>query len=136
MIYFISGHRDLSYEEFEKYYVPKIEEVIKSDPFAEFLVGDCDGVDKYAMDYLYSQTSKEFAIYHMFDTPRNLPSNYTFSGSIKEIMIGRVAVIGHFKTDEERDSAMTRNSDFDIAFVKDGRWNSGTAQNIKRRHNI
>lgn len=136
MIYFISGHRDLSYEEFEKYYVPKIEEVIKSDPFAEFLVGDCDGVDKYAMDYLYNQTSKEFAIYHMFDTPRNLPSNYTFSGSIKEIMIGRVAVIGHFKTDEERDSAMTRNSDFDIAFVKDNRWNSGTAQNIKRRHNI
>jgi NAD-dependent deacetylase len=25
---------------------------------------------------------------------------------------------------------------YDIAFVKDDRWDSGTAQNIKRRHNI
>lgn len=41
-----------------------------------------------------------------------------------------------FKSDEERDSAMTRDSDFDIAFIKDGRWNSGTAQNIKRRWNL
>ena len=31
---------------------------------------------------------------------------------------------------------MTNDSDFDIAFVKDNRWNSGTAQNIKRRHRI
>lgn len=31
---------------------------------------------------------------------------------------------------------MTRDSDFDIVFVKDDRWDSGTAQNIKRRHNI
>lgn len=47
-----------------------------------------------------------------------------------------VSTISGFKSDEERDSAMTRDSDFDIAFVKDDRWDSGTAQNIKRRHNI
>ena len=47
-----------------------------------------------------------------------------------------VSVISGFKSDEERDLAMTRDSDFDIAFVKDCRWNSGTAQNIKRRYNI
>lgn len=31
---------------------------------------------------------------------------------------------------------MTNVSNYDIAFVKDNRWDSGTAQNIKRRHNI
>ena len=31
---------------------------------------------------------------------------------------------------------MTRVSDVDIAYVREGRWNSGTAQNIKRRHTI
>ena len=39
-----------------------------------------------------------------------------------------------FKNDEERDSAMTNVSDFDIAFVKNGKWkDSGTAINIRRR---
>lgn len=54
MIYFISGHRDLSYEEFEKYYVPKIEEVIKSDPFAEFLVGDCDMLPEQLNNFVHT----------------------------------------------------------------------------------
>ena len=31
---------------------------------------------------------------------------------------------------------MTRDSDFDIAFVKDDRWDSGTAQNIKKEDTI
>lgn len=55
---------------------------------------------------------------------------------IEEILDCSVSTISGFKSDEERDSAMTRDSDFDIAFVKDDRWDSGTAQNIKRRHNI
>ena len=39
--------------------------------------------------------------------------------------------MGHYKTDEERDAAMTRVSDVDIAYVREGRWNSGTAQKYK-----
>lgn len=38
-----------------------------------------------------------------------------------------VSVISGFKSDEERDLAMTRDSDFDIAFVKGlqmEQWNS------------
>ncbi len=48
----------------------------------------------------------------------------------------RIANRSGFRSDEERDSAMTTDSDFDIAFVKDNRWDSGTAQNIKRRNGI
>ena len=131
MTYFISGHRDLSYEDFEKYYIPKIEEVIEMDPRAEFIVGDCDGVDKFAMDYIYKNCLDPLVVYHMFDTPRNIPEGLSESPELEGVFFR-----GGFKSDEERDSAMTKASDFDIAFVKDNRWDSGTAQNIKRRHNL
>lgn len=68
MIYFISGHRDLSYEDFKKYYIPKIREVLENDPWAEFIVGDCKGADKYAMDYIYNKTGRKLTIYHMFES--------------------------------------------------------------------
>ncbi len=62
-------------------------------------------------------------LYHMFDKPRHLLSD-------------EIVCRGGYKDDIERDSAMTRNSDVDIAFIQEGRWTSGTAQNILRRHEI
>lgn len=121
MIYFISGHRDLSYEDFKKYYIPKIREVLENDPWAEFIVGDCKGADKYAMDYIYNKTGRKLTIYHMFESPRNIPEGYEPPIGIEEILDCSVSTISGFKSDEERDSAMTRDSDFDIAFVKDDR---------------
>lgn len=79
----------------------------------------------------------------MFDSPRNTPEGFIKANNIidkynwtyiKEFL--EIKFIGGFKSDIERDSAMTENSDYDIAFIKDNRWNSGTAQNIKRRHSI
>ena len=136
MKYFISGHRDLLYEDFEKYYIPKIKAVLEEDPYAEFVIGDYDGVDKYAMDYIYNKTNRHFTIYHMFKSPRNIPEGYESLIIIEDMLNCQVSVIPGFKSDEERDAAMTRGSDFDIAFVKDNRWDSGTAQNIKRRYSI
>lgn len=130
MIYFISGHRDLSYEDFEKYYTPIIDKAIREDDEAKFVIGDCCGVDKFAMDYIFNKDICHITIYHMFNKPRNIPEANT------RVILDLVDFRGGFKSDEERDSAMTRDSDFDIAFVKDCRWNSGTAQNIKRRYNI
>lgn len=133
MIYFVSGHRDLSYEDFEKYYIPKIKEVIEMDPRAEFVVGDCEGVDKFAMDYIYKNCFAPLAVYHIFDTPRNVPEGVNFYG---DSSVEGVYFNGGYESDIERDTAMTKASDFDIAFVNDNRWDSGTAQNIKRRHGI
>jgi hypothetical protein len=131
MTYFISGHRDLSLEDFKKYYIPKIREILEEDSYAEFVVGDCDGADKYAMDYIYNTTKKYITIYHMFNSPRNIPKMYE---PAHDILFRQLSFRSGFKSDEERDSAMTRDSNFDIAFVFNNRWNSGTAQNIKRRH--
>lgn len=43
MTYFISGHRDLTWEEFTKWYAPAISKVICTDKEARFVVGDCEG---------------------------------------------------------------------------------------------
>ena len=132
MIYFISGHRNLSKEEFELYYEPVIDNTAVNDPDPEFVVGDCDGVDKFAMDYIYNNLRCPLTIYHMFNSPRNTPEGM----EMEDAEVDDVYFVGGFTSDEERDSAMTRDSDFDIAFIKDNRWNSGTAQNIKRRHGL
>lgn len=131
MKYFISGHGNLTKEEFEGYYKPVIDNIVANDNEVEFIVGDYHGADKLAMDYIFEYYDVPLIIYHMFDTPRNTPKNLSENPESEGVYF-----VGGFKSDEERDAAMTRDSDFDIAFVKDNRWDSGTAQNIKRRHSI
>lgn len=123
MIYFISGHRDLSQEDFKKYYVNKILEVINEDPDPEFVVGDYEGVDYMAQEWLVNVGLQEkLTVYHMWSKPRHLAS-------------GVIHTKGGYKSDLSRDSAMTEDSDFDIAYVaKPGK--SGTRCNILRRWTI
>ena len=125
MIYFVSGHIDLTQEEFNKYYAPEIEKVLEKDPWAKFVVGDCKGVDTMAQELLryLVKDPKSVTVHHIGTTPRNLASQ-DFNR------------VGGYKTDEERDAEMTGESDQDIAFIKPGRRKSGTAKNIVRRREI
>ena len=41
--------------------------------------------------------------------------------------------VGGFENDIDRDSAMTKNSNYDVAYIRKGKEDSGTAQNILRR---
>ena len=125
--FFVSGHRDITKEEFEQLYIPKFKEIIDSfengdiDPF--FIMGDYEGVDIMSQNALVGvlrMNPARLTVYHMNSTPMNLNSEIT---NLK----------GNFKDDIERDSAMTRDSDEDIAFVRIGKECSGTAQNIIRR---
>ena len=56
MIYFISGHRDITQEEFDANYVPAIEDAIDNGQTTwedcEFIVGDCKGCDQMAAEYI------------------------------------------------------------------------------------
>ena len=54
---------------------------------------------------------------------------WNISHLIENNKVGRVI----FTADLQRDEAMTRNSDYDIAFIRKGKETSGTAQNILRR---
>lgn len=58
-------------------------------------------------------------VYHMFIAPRNHVSKFLTKGG--------------YVNDEDRDSAMTKESDYDIAWVRPGKEKSGTAINIRRR---
>lgn len=123
--YFISGHRDITAEEFQNY-SQALDKIIKEIPDASFVVGDYYGVDIMAQDYLVNILKidpTQITVYHMFDKPRNINEKITNT-------------VGGFETDEERDAAMTTNSSHDIAFVRNHKKLSGTAQNILRRHSL
>lgn len=119
--YFISGHRDIDENEFN-IYKTAITNILNTVPDAYFIVGDYYGVDIMAQDFLIQQNvnPNNITVYHMLDNPRNINPNITNT-------------IGGFKTDEERDAAMTKNSKYDIAFIRNHTKLSGTAQNILRR---
>jgi hypothetical protein len=121
MIYFISGHRDITEKEFKKYYISKMDQVLKEDKDAKFVVGDYEGVDIMAQEYLVSSGYLDrVTVYHMFTAPRNIASP-------------DLKTSGGYVDDIDRDSAMTRDSDFDIAFYRPVKGDSGTFQNIRRR---
>ncbi len=122
--YFISGHRDITANEFEFNYEPLINFALHENPNAKFIVGDYQGADIMAQNYLMDILCIEperVTVYHMLDAPRNINPKITKTK-------------GGFKGDEERDAAMTAASSRDIALVRDIKKNSGTAQNILRRH--
>ncbi len=122
MTYFISGHREITQEEFDRLYKVEILKVLLEDPLSKFVVGDYHGVDEMAQKFLAETINDptRVTVYHMFSSPRV----YIDERFNKE---------GGFLGDEERDAAMTKNSDRDIAFVRPGKRKSGTAQNIIRR---
>ena len=113
---FISGHLDTTEDEFYQHYVGKIDKAVENGD--SFVVGDARGTDTFAQEYLAGFTDK-VVVYHMFKFPRNNK--------------GHCRTVGNFGTDEERDAAMTSDSDYDIAWVRPGKEKSGTAKNINRR---
>ena len=122
--YFISGHRDITEDEFERNYKPALESIVNEVPDCRFVVGDYYGVDIMAQNYLIDVLGVKpdrITVYHMLETPRNIHPE------IKN-------TVGGFESDRERDTAMTKASVDDIAFVRDSTKISGTGENILRRH--
>lgn len=130
MIYFISGHRNITQEEFNEYYKPIIADTFLRDTNPSFVLAECEGADSMAQDYLkkllesevlYKEFAPTVTVYHMYESPRYLASS-------------KFETKGGYTSDVERDTAMTKNSNIDIAFIKDSSRDSGTRQNIIRRH--
>lgn len=122
--FFISGHRNITEEEFERNYKPALEDAVDNVSDCRFVVGDYYGVDIMAQNYLIDGLGIDpdrITVYHMLETPRNIHPE------IKN-------TVGGFESDRERDAAMTEASSGDIAFVRDNTKISGTAENLLRRH--
>ena len=116
MIYFVSGHRNLTDNEFRTHYKPLLDYAIKSN--GHFVVGDYYGLDIMAQKYLKDKVpNSHVTVYHMRESPRNFVDGFNTKGG--------------YSLDEERDAAMTRDSNIDIAWARYKQ--SGTARNIERR---
>lgn len=113
---FVSGHLDVSPEEFATHYQGILDRYLAED--ASFVVGDARGADQQAQAYLARHTRK-VTVYHMFEKPRFNEGSFDTSGG--------------FLNDDSRDAAMTAASDVDVAWVRPGREKSGTAKNLARR---
>lgn len=113
--YFVSGHLDLTALEFLIHYAPRLRTAINEG--ALFVVGDAKGCDHRVQQFLKAMGGQA-TIYHMHRTPRNNEGFPTKGG---------------FPNDVARDEAMTAASDDDIAWVRPGREDSGTAKNLARR---
>ena len=128
MIYFVSGHRDLTQKEFDELYKDIIE-TAASKRNTKFIVADYEGADIMCQQLLKTLCDRNIidysniTIYHMGDKPMRCADN-------------RFNLKGGFESDVERDSTMTRDSQKDIAFIRKGKWTSGTAQNILRRYEL
>lgn len=126
MVIFISGHRDITIDEFYKHYeLPICSALGEYGDDVSFVVGDYEGCDEQAQKCLYRHIKAmglkcPVTVYHMYDKPRN--------------NVHKFPTIGGFTSDHDRDMAMTLVSDRDIAFVRYGRLGSGTSQNVLRRH--
>lgn len=128
MRYFVSGHRDLTREEFEEHYVPLIRYVLGGDPKAEFVVGDWEGCDQMFLDYMKHIPDNAIYIYGV-DKMRNIiPESYTGFPYIR--------IFRDYSSYDECDEMMTIHSMFDIAWIRPGREDSHTANNIKRRYGL
>jgi hypothetical protein len=116
-VYFVSGHPDVTNEEWNEYYKPALEKAV-AEPDARFVVGDARGVDSLAQGFLRPYAER-VRVFHLHKFPR------TCSGPFERV--------GGFTRDTERDITMTRSSTHDIALVREGREDSGVARNIARR---
>ena len=112
-------------EEFE-IYRSHIYSLYVANPDIRFVVGDYQGVDIMAQNFLLDDIEidpENITVYHMFEVPRNAnPKVKHFKGG--------------FLTDSERDTAMTNASAYDIAYVRNNKKISGTAENILRRFTL
>ena len=132
--YFISGHRNLTKEDFLNHYAEKLNQIESKYQFLRrikeeeiitpyYIMGDYEGCDIMVQEYLIETLKVDpnrIKVYHMGDKPMNIASD-------------KIKRVGGFKTDNERDAAMTYDSDEDIAFIYDETKWSGTGQNILRR---
>ena len=118
---YISGHLDVTLDEFRAHYCQPILDAIRAGH--QFVVGDARGADDWANKFLWTFCNDlaDITVYHMLDAPR--------------YNAGELQTMGGFTSDDERDTAMTAASDYDIAWVRKGREKSGTATNIARRLN-
>jgi hypothetical protein len=114
--FFVSGHLDLTEDEFKLHYAVRIRDAVERGDL--FVVADAPGADTMAQNLIY-ELGGNALVFHIGERPRH--------------NAGFCNLVAGLSDDKVRDRLMTKQSDRDIAWVRPGRENSGTAQNLRRR---
>lgn len=106
---FISGHTDLTSQEFSDHYVDKITEAINQGH--QFVIGHSAGADTMGLNYLLQHrvNPQSISIY-VYD-------RYQSGVADKYQKLG-VKVVTGYTSYGSRDGAMTKDSDYDILWVR------------------
>ena len=135
MVVFVSGHHNLDKNAFNKYYIPKIKELIINDRNISFVVGFYSGCDNMFLEYINSNyINLNVTIYAC--EPEDYINASRFRREIDNIIEtskNNISVI-YKNTLDECDKAMTEASNMDLAFIYPDRTDSYTAKNILRRY--
>jgi hypothetical protein len=109
-IYFISGHCNISQDEFELHYKLKIDKIIL-DKTNKFVIGNAWGADTMALEYLLKNNypANMITIYYLESKNSKSIDYYKSLG---------VNVIDEFTSYSKRDGQMTMDSDVDIAWIR------------------
>jgi len=120
----VTGHLDLTPEEFTEHYVPKL--VQAAECGYSFVVGDGPGCDDMTQRWFHATGihPSRVVVYHMLVKPR--------------CYVGEFSTSGGYLTDAERDEAMARASDATVGWVRQGRRerNGNVAKNLERRETV
>jgi len=135
-IAFVSGHTDITHDEFQSLYVPALDAAL--DAGHGFIMGSSPGCDQMAIQYL-----REHGCSNLIVTtyPNKRLKLTPTSGNLG----GNQVVVRRWKCWDDKDADMTLRSDYDIAFPRTEEQQrsiygpkyrhrvSGTQRNIDRR---
>lgn len=110
-IYFCSGYKDLTDDEFQKHYIPQFFR-IQNTP-SKFILSDENDFDVKCLEYLLTNdVPPENIIIHS--------TNETLSSLFKSIINGKsIVFIGNFYSRRERDAFSTSSSTDDILWLRE-----------------
>lgn len=137
MVVFVSGHHDLKQEDFDKYYAPKIKNLVENDKNISFVVGFYSGCDIMFLDYIESNfINLNITIYVATKETHIL---YLFTNILSDLNTRLLDTHNNLRicyrnTYEDCDKEMSEVSNMDLAFIYSDRENSHTAKNILRRY--
>ena len=147
---FISGHLDLTRDQFQQHYVARLDKAITDGH--SFVVGNAIGADEMALRYLSSKGihSDQVTVYFREAHPRKVDRTHLSIAELKALGYNRICT--GYRSYTHRDEAMTKASDYDIAWVRPDHETeallkamnrpyhpsriSGTMKNILRRQDV
>lgn len=127
-VYFCSGYKDITNDEFEDFYIPRLKEIIQNTN-SKYILGDSNTFNLKCLEYLLSQNIDVTNItIHCIKDVNN--GNEELQTLIKKYNLSCV----EFLNKNERDEFSTNISTDDILWIRDEDSNDLNASRVYRNY--